>query len=259
MRTRRIAVCSSAFILSLTLLTIYARPASGEYVKSGPFTEANAKYQAGDFKAAVEAYEGLLKSGERTAPVYYNLANAYFRLGQKAKAVIAYERALGLAPRDPDIRWNIAVLKSVLPDRLEPKDDDVFMLWLRELTDKFTVNECAVAFTGILAFWTLCAWLGYFFPGLKTWVAAFQTAAFFCLLAVGGIFFFQWQEVRVPRIVVTDREVSARYGPSNRETKAFTLHEGAEGRVMDEANDWVNVSLVDKNSGWIPKKSCELI
>jgi tetratricopeptide (TPR) repeat protein len=240
--------------MTLLLLLI-----SAPVVANSQFTEASAKYQAGDFKGAAELYEKQVQSGDRTAAVYYDLANAYFRTGQKAKALIAYERALLITPRDPDILWNIAVLKSTLADRLEPKDGNVFMLWIREITAKFTANEVSIAITGILAVWFLWALLSFAFPALKIWLTGIQTVTFLCLAAASILFFFKWQEVRIPRVVVTAKEVTARYGPSERETKAFTLHEGAEGRVMDETGEWINVSLPDKNSGWIPKKFCEKI
>src|SRR3989338_2974023 len=223
------------------------------------FTEANAKYQTGDFKGAAGIYEKLIKEGENSAAVYYNLANSYFRDGQKARALIAYERALSIVPRDPDIRWNIAVLKSALPDRLEPKNGNVFALWIREFVGPFTINEISSVLTGILALWILWAFLNLFFPVLKIWFGGIQAVTFALLITAAALFFFKWQEVRHPRVVVLDKEVSVRYGPSERETKAFTLHEGAQGAVMDETSDWVNVMLADKNSGWLPKKSCELI
>lgn len=226
---------------------------------SAQFTEANAEYQKGNFKEAAALYEKMLTGGERSAAVYYNLANAYFRTDQKAKALIAYERALQIAPRDPDIRWNVAILKSALPDRLEPKDGNVFTLWIREFVDKFTVNEISLVLTGALALCAVWALFMFLFPGLKVWLRGIQTVTLVLFAMAGVLFFFKWQEVRHPRVVVLDKEVSVRYGPSTRETKAFTLHEGAEGVVMDETGEWVNVMLADKNSGWIPKQSSEVI
>src|SRR3989338_6537720 len=91
---------------------------------AGGFEDGNAKYRAGDFKGAAAAYEPLIAAGEGTAAVYYNLGNTYFRLGQKGKAVAHYRRALRLSPRDADTRWNLQILKSTLPDKIEASEDN---------------------------------------------------------------------------------------------------------------------------------------
>ncbi len=223
------------------------------------FAEANAQYQKGNFKEAAGLYEKMVAQGRASAAVHYNLGNAYFRAGKKAKALVAYKRALSAAPRDPDIRWNIVVLKSTLPDRLAPKDENIFVRWIREWADQFTVNELSIAFTAILALWAVWALLNFFFPALKSRLGGVQVVILALFIAATAIFFFKWQEVRHPRVVVLEKEVGVRYGPSNLETKAFTLHEGAQGALMDETADWYNIMLIDKNSGWIPKNSCEVV
>ena len=52
-----------------------------------------------------------------------NLGNAALKLGQKGEAFLAYRRAERLIPRDKDLRWNTAVLKSALADRIESDYD----------------------------------------------------------------------------------------------------------------------------------------
>ena len=49
------------------------------------------------------------------------------------------------------------------------------------------------------------------------------------------------------------------YGPSEKETKAFVLHEGALARVIDQTDEWYYIFLQDKNNGWVLKKSCEIV
>jgi len=69
----------------------------------------------------------------------------------------------------------------------------------------------------------------------------------------------KWTDAKDPRVVVLDKEVYAHYGPSGKETNAFLLHEGAEGKVLDETPEWFYIVLKNKNSGWIPKSSCETV
>ena len=70
---------------------------------------------------------------------------------------------------------------------------------------------------------------------------------------------FKYSDSKDPRLVITAKEVVARYGPSNRETQAFTLHLGAEGHQKDETGDWIFIELPNRGTGWIPKSACEKI
>jgi SH3-like domain-containing protein len=65
--------------------------------------------------------------------------------------------------------------------------------------------------------------------------------------------------LREPAAVVLEKEVYAHYGPSERETKAFLLREGVEVKLLDESKGWLYVSLGEKNPGWVPKASCEVV
>ena len=60
------------------------------------FDAANKRYDKGDFQGARTAYEALVKSGNYSANLFYNLGNADYRLGKKGDAFVAYERALAL-------------------------------------------------------------------------------------------------------------------------------------------------------------------
>ena len=74
-----------------------------------------------------------------------------------------------------------------------------------------------------------------------------------------ALFVLKWYQVKEPKAVILVKEIYARYGPSDKETKAFLLHEGAEARVMDETKGWWFIALVNKNSGWIPKETSGIV
>ena len=222
-------------------------------------SEANALYQAGDYKGAVEAYQKILESGEPTAAIYYNLGNASFRAGQKGMAVLYYERALRLSPRDADSGWNLNILRSALADRLETPDRDFFVTWGKKAVNYFSINEISLIFCGLSAAWALVNLLIFFFPRLRAWGNPLSVLIFLLWFAAAGLFGLKWLEEKAPRIVILDKEVFARYGPSDKETKAFLLHEGAEAKWADESKKWIYIVLPDKSTGWIPRDSCEVI
>ncbi|HTL71088.1 MAG TPA: tetratricopeptide repeat protein [Candidatus Eisenbacteria bacterium] len=222
------------------------------------FADANAKYQAGDFKAAAAGYRSIIEGGSASVAVHYNLGNTEFRLGHKGKAMAAYLRALELAPRDPDVRWNLHILKSVVQDRIEPAQGG-WPEWLSAQAAWVTAREAALAVAASLAALAGFAFLALVFPPVRGALRLPRAAAFLLLLVSGAALYLRLGDEGEPRAVILGREVYARYGPSLKETKAFTLHEGAEGRVLDQTKDWLFLRLSDRNAGWVPRDSCEIV
>ena len=223
------------------------------------FEAANAKYSHGDYQEAVSLYEKMIASGKGTAAVYYNLGNAAFRAEDKGKALVAYERAHGLSPRDRDVEWNKAILKSALSDRIEDSDDNVFISSVQRLLEWVTVDETALVLSLMLAVLFLISALNFFSHKSKSLTSGI--GGFFVLILVlsAAVFYFKWLTVKDRHVVVLDKEVTARYGPSDKETKAFVLHEGAEAKILDRTDGWYYVVLQNKSTGWLSKKSCEII
>ena len=233
--------------------------ANAEPAALSPFDEANSKYQAGDFKSAAGLYEKMIQDGQATPAVYYNLGNAHFRSGRKGKALIAYERALKALPRDEDLRWNVHVLKSVLPDRIEARDESLTLFWLRLAAGTFTMDEMSLGLTVLLGLWFGVALLSSFYAAFRPSGRGIQALVFLIFVGASVLFAFKWVDTKDPRVVILEKEAYARNGPSERETKAFLLHEGAEAKVLDESKEWLYVILKNKNSGWIQRKTCEVI
>ena len=229
------------------------------FAQQSPWTEANTKYQSGDFESALASYKNILAAGKETAALDYNLGNAYFRLGHKGKALAFYERALRISPRNEDVLWNIDIVRSAVADRIETSDEGLTRVFIKKVTDSLTVNEISMILSGLLILFAAMAFIAFMLPVLKPLIRGVSVLVVLVFLAAAVLFGFKWTEVKDPRVVILDKEVEARYGPSKKETKAFTLHEGAEAKVMDETQDWFYVALENKSSGWVPKTSCEII
>ncbi|PIU39758.1 MAG: hypothetical protein COT00_05275 [Candidatus Omnitrophica bacterium CG07_land_8_20_14_0_80_50_8] len=250
--------CITTFAMIFILFfVLFIRPVMAGDLSS--FAQANTQYQSGDFKGALTAYEGVLNSAKETAALDYNLGNVHFRLGHRGKALLYYERALRILPRNGDIRWNIELVKSAAVDRLDPVDEGLTVMWIKKFASQWSINEIAMILSGLLILFMLTTFAFLVFPVLKPVFRGLGALTVFIFLTVSVLFVVKWIEVKDPRVVITDKEVEARYGPSDKETKAFTLHEGAEARVIDESKDWYYAALENKSLGWIPKKSCEVI
>ncbi len=239
--------------LALSLLI-----ATTSYATSSLFEQGNAKYKEGDFKGAMQAYQQHLAAGNATAAVYFNLGNAALKAGEKGQALVYYERARRAAPRDKDLLWNIQVLKSALKDKIE--DPSHFVLAAtRRFLEKLSVDEAALCLAVFLALFAGLSVMGSLLPSFKRTSGPLFAVVWIGLFASLVLFGAKWWETRNPLVVVLDQEVYAHYGPSESETKAFLLHEGAEGRKEDESGDWIFLSLADSHSGWIRKDTSETV
>src|SRR5713101_9236232 len=88
---------------------------SGPFLMAQPtaqFAKANQEYAAGNFKSAIAGYEELVRSGQDTPNVFYNLGNAYFRQNSFGRAILNYERALALEPHHPEADANLRIARD---------------------------------------------------------------------------------------------------------------------------------------------------
>src|SRR5437016_8309137 len=76
------------------------------------FTKANQEYAQGHFKEAISGYEALVRDGQWSANVFYDLGNAYFRAGDFGRAILNYERALALERHHPEGTANLHIARD---------------------------------------------------------------------------------------------------------------------------------------------------
>src|SRR5919108_3472192 len=76
------------------------------------FLKANQEYAQGHFKEAISGYEALVRDGQWSANVFYDLGNAYFRAGDFGRAILNYERALALERHHPEATANLQIARD---------------------------------------------------------------------------------------------------------------------------------------------------
>jgi tetratricopeptide (TPR) repeat protein len=72
----------------------------------------NEAYAAGNYGAAIAAYEAALEAGADGADLWFNLGNAFYRAGEHGRAVLAFERVLRRDPGASDARDNLELVRS---------------------------------------------------------------------------------------------------------------------------------------------------
>jgi FOG: TPR repeat len=227
------------FFFSLSLPCSAADPSSA-------FDAANKLYYGGKFTDAIAAYENILYSGQKSVALYYNLGNAYFKSGQIGKAIAFYREAKNLTPRDPDIRANLQFARNQIQGpTLAPGR-------AQRVLSKLTLNE-----------WTLLAaaalWLCFVILALRQWrptlkrpLQLYFSAAAIATILLFGCVAISWLENRSTRTaIVISRDVPVRRGPLEESAAAFTVHDGSELRVLDQNNEWLQVTTDPSRIGWL--------
>jgi len=230
----------------LFLLTVLFPALSRAEISTTAFDSANKLYEEGKFAEAASAYEKLAQSGRTFPALYFNLGNALFKSGQVGRAIAAYRTAGQITPRDPDVRANLQFARNqVQGPTLSPSR---WQRWLGRLT----LNE-----------WTLLAavavWLWFLLLAMLQWLPALRPAlrGYVVTLAVSagllcGCLAAALYETRFTRtaIVITGEAV-VRHGPLAESQTAFTVHDGAELRVLDQKDEWIEVSAGARRMGWL--------
>jgi tetratricopeptide (TPR) repeat protein len=226
------------------------------------FSTANQMYQTGNYTAAANQYEEILKSGILSKEIYYNLGNAYYRLNHIGRAMLNYERALRFSPTDSDILHNIAMTKAKLTDDIESVDDTFIVRWVRQLRGVLSSD-------GWSSFGLFFLWMGV--GGLVIWmwgkqrvwkkrgfVAGLILIPLSCvpfLLAKSAI----WAAQSNQYAIIMVAETPLRAVPDLNANATLTLHEGLKIMIQESNTQFFNVRLPNGEVGWIEHKVVEKI
>jgi tetratricopeptide (TPR) repeat protein len=240
---------SQGMHLFMALLLIVSLPVCAQS-PAADFENANKMYEQGKFVEAAAAYEKLAESGKVSEAIYFNWGNALFKAGRMGRAIDAYQHAQRISPRDPDVRANLQFARNqvqgptLLPDRLSR--------WLGKVTlSEWTGLASAAVWVWFLLL-ILLQWRPALKPTLKSHVIWVGVAAAFLCAGFGAAFYDQ----RIAqRAIIVAQEAVVRQAPIDESQSAFTLHDGAELRILDQKDQWLQVQTDPRRIGWVRKDS----
>jgi tetratricopeptide (TPR) repeat protein len=214
------------------------------------FDGANKLYESGKYTEAENAYLSLLKSGNKSAEVYYNLGNSYFKDKKLGLAILNYEKALEIAPRDVDIKYNLDFAGSFIRETVIK---DTASKVLNTLYYYLTLNElcvilsiCFILLLGVLIYRI------YRKDELSYWLR-FSLSILFSILFIFSAVRILENENTKAAIVIT-ASVEAKAAPIENNPASFTIPEGKKIYILNTRRDWVEILLKSENmKGWIKK------
>lgn len=218
------------------------------------FSAANKLYAEGKFSGAALGYEKIIQVGAQSPALLFNAGNAEFKAGHLGKAIAAYRQAAQLAPRDAETRANLAFVRNQVQGAT--LRESRWQNWISSLT----LNEGAVL--TMVFFWLMFALLAaqQLRPALAPKLRGATRLALVLTIFSGTVLALQAASHFNSAIaVVTADDAIARSGPFDEAQSTFTVRDGAELRVLDRHDDWVQVVNAAGKIGWLSRKQAEIL
>ncbi|WP_281754190.1 tetratricopeptide repeat protein [Neptunitalea chrysea] len=218
------------------------------------FKEATNLYNSGKYEEAITAYETILKSGEHSAALYYNLANAHYKLSHIGPSIYYYEKALQLSPDDEDINNNIAFARNMTVDAIESLPLTGWQKFKINTVGIYTFDEWAVS--AVVCVFLFVILITAYFLAYTSWRKRLFFVLGFVMLfgAIATVYFAHLQYVKANNskyAIIYTPEVEVTSEPNEGASTIFVLHEGTKVKITDSLNAWKEIKLEDGKVGWL--------
>ena len=234
------------------LLAVWATSSPGQ--TDANFTNANQEYAQGHFKEAISSYEALVRAGQWSANLFYDLGNAYFRTGDFGRAILNYERALALERHHPEAAANLQIARD------EARALELQQSWLERHLQFASVNQYCIAAA-------IAVWLAIFAVVILIFArrrsVTMIAMLIFCLLissiAIYAAYTLERGTDGSALAIVTGKEVQARLATADTANSVLALPAGSEVKILSTRGDWIYAALPNDLRGWIPAKNAEQV
>jgi tetratricopeptide (TPR) repeat protein len=244
-RTFRDFACA---VLAVALVT------SVSAQENDAWTKGNHEYAAGHFREAADLYENLVRSGQTSAAVFYNLGNARFRSGDLGQAILNYERALALKPQHPEAAANLQLAREKAR-ALELRRNRIEGWAARITTAQFSIAAA-------IAFWVAAFMLaGMFFARRRSLalVGVFVISLLALAITCYGLYAHETGPGGQGLAIVVAKNTDARLATADNAGTVLTLPPGSEIKILSTRGDWSYAALPNDLRGWIPAKNAERV
>src|SRR5437660_6441380 len=220
----------------------------------GDFTKANQEYAQGHFKEAISGYEALVRAGQWSANLFYDLGNAYFRTGDFGHAILNYERALALERHHPEATANLQIARD------EARALEMQQSWPERYLESASSNQYSIS--AAVAFWVgvFCI-VRLIFGHWRSAATIALSILSLLIFAIATLAIYGLDRGSKGRAlaIVTGQDVQARLATADTANSVLALPPGSEVKILSTRGDWVYAVLPNKLRGWIPVKRTELV
>jgi tetratricopeptide (TPR) repeat protein len=218
------------------------------------FTKANQEYAQGHFKEAISRYETLVRAGQWSATLFYDLGNAYFRTGDFGRAILNYERALALERHHPEATASLQIARD------EARALELQQSWPERYLRFASVNQYSI--TAAIAFWLAAfAIVMLIFARRRsaTSIAMLVLCLLVCAVSIYAVCTLEHGSKGDALAIVTGKEVQARLATADTANSVLALPPGSEVKILSTRGDWIYATLPNNLRGWIPAKDAQQV
>jgi tetratricopeptide (TPR) repeat protein len=245
------------YLLRVGMVAIVLACATTQFARGDQnpaFAKANQDFTEGHFQEAIDGYQNLVRSGQWSASLFYNLGNAWFRLGNFGEAILSYERALALDPHHPEAAANLALAR-----------DEARALELkRNGLDRYLAAGTSAQYSIVasIAFWLLLFGAARLFflrrrsPALASLIVL---SAVVCAGAGFAAYSLETGSKGKSLAIVTGKNIEARLATADNAHSVLALPPGSEINVLSQRGDWLYAELPNDLRGWIPASSAQRV
>jgi tetratricopeptide (TPR) repeat protein len=236
----------------IAFLALWAGSSSAQ--PDADFAKANQEYAQGHFKEAISGYEALVRAGQSSATLFYDLGNAYFRAGNFGRAILNYERALALERHHPEATANLQIARD------EARALELQQSPPERYLQSASVNEYSIA--AAIAFW-LAVFVIVMVIFARRRSATLIATLIFCLLISAVSIYAVYTLEHGPNggalAIVTGKDVQARLATADTANSVLALPPGSEIKILSTRGDWIYAALPNNLRGWIPAKDAQQV
>ncbi len=212
-------------------------------------------YVKQDYNNALKIYYQAENKKLVSADLFYNIGNCYYRTKQLGKAVVYYEKALRLEPTDAEAYKNLNFVKSKLVDKVDIIEPFLLDTWIKKFATVFNLKTWTFFIFIFLITVIACC---YYFKFYKRNTIVLTGMGVFAVLLFVSVLCANWRYQLLQQtneIVLIEKIVSVKAGPTEQSQEIIVLHEGFKSNVVQELDTWINIELSNGNTGWIQKSS----
>jgi tetratricopeptide (TPR) repeat protein len=241
-----------ALTCCIAFLVFWAGSSSAQ--PDADFTKANQEYAQGHFKKAISGYEALIRAGQWSATLFYDLGNAYFRMGDFGRAILNYERALALERHHPEATANLQIARD------EARALELQQSWPERYLRFASVNQYSI--TAAIAFWLAAFAIVMLIFARRRSATLIATSIFWLLISAAASYAVYTLERGTngsALAIVTGKDVQARLATADTANSVLALPPGSEVKVLSTRGDWIYAALPNNLRGWIPAKNAQQV
>ena len=233
------------FILSLFIC-------SQSFASEQAFEQGNKQYANENYSVAISLYDSILTSGSESSELYYNLGNCHYKTNDWANAIWHYEKSLQLNNNEKTIH-NLELAKLKIIDRIEPLPQLFYKKWWITLTQTLSTQVWQILTLFGIGLIFILQLISQFTSLKSKLITKILSAITVIILLVTQTSYHN--NLTKKEAIIFSEAITVNSAPTSSSTNLFTLHAGSKVEITDVIGDWINIKIVNGNSGWIAENS----